>query len=367
MPLLTLDEVKAAGNRRMFDVLAALGIKERDKNGSIVMCNPVVKDRNPSFAIWTKGGIIAFKDFRGIAQGDIIDLVAYLRGWSAGNDKQGRDQALAWLADFCGLRRLPAHARAKLASTARVEQKQAQKKQEEDAATAQGQAFKIWIDAKPIVDPRENGPGLSPVYWYLKMRGIDLMTLPRGPRGGLRLPDIVRHLPEHWHREAQSNFDCMVAGCVDYRDEQPHIKAIHRTWLLAGAKAPVEPVKKVWPSFAGLVIPLWRGDSNLSPREAAANGLRETLVLTEGIEDGLSAVVANPAYRTWAMISLSNMANIPLPECIDSVIVHRQSEWNNPQAVAAFERGKAALEAQGRTVAEVTAMSGKDLNDTLRG
>jgi hypothetical protein len=59
--------------------------------------------------------------------------------------------------------------------------------------------------------------------------------------------------------------------------------------------------------------------------------------------------------------------NVPIPECIDGIIVHRQNDWLQRQAVEQFERGKAALEATGRPVVEVAATGGKDLNDTLRG
>jgi hypothetical protein len=45
-------------------------------------------------------------------------------------------------------------------------------------------------------------------------------------------------------------------------------------------------------------------------RTPDANGLLQTLILTEGVEDGLSAVLAAPQHRVWAMISLSNMANV---------------------------------------------------------
>jgi hypothetical protein len=52
-------------------------------------------------------------------------------------------------------------------------------------------------------------------------------------------------------------------------------------------------------------------------------------------------VLAAPQHRVWAMISLSNMANVAarLPDCIDSVIVHRQNDWDKPAAVAQFDRG----------------------------
>lgn len=358
----SIEEIKHAAQGRVFDVLAACGVRERPRGNYISMCNPMAKDAHPSFTIWTRGAAIgAFKDHRGIAQGDIIDLVAYLRGWSAGNDRAGRDQALAWLADFCGLLRMTTSQRAKAAMTSRVKAREAEKKRNEDLAEKQKRAFQTWVYAGILEG--------SAAHSYLLARGIDLDALPRGPRGGLRWPAIIRCLQSHLHTESGRELPCMVAGCVD--PVSGEVLAIHRTWLAPNGdgKADVVPAKKVWPDFRGLVIPLWRGETWLSVKAAIAAGLRETLVLTEGIEDGLSAVIAEPRYRTWAMISLGNMGNVArvLPECIDSVIVHRQREWSNPAAVAAFDKGKAALEATGRPVAIVEAFAGKDLNDTLRG
>jgi hypothetical protein len=98
------------------------------------------------------------------------------------------------------------------------------------------------------------------------------------------------------------------------------------------------------------------------------HGLVETLMLTEGVEDGLSAVLAEPKNRTWAMISLSNMANVAarIPPFIDSVIVHRQNDWDKRQASS---NSTAASRRCGRRPhgGGSRATYGKDLNDTLRG
>lgn len=358
----SIAEIKSAAQGRIGDVLAALGVREKSRGNYISMCNPVAKDAHPSFTIWTKGAAIgAFKDHRGIAAGDVIDLVAYLKGWSAGNDRAGRDQALAFLADLTGLQRMSVSQRAAIGATARRTAREATKKRDEDLAEKQKRAFHLWVHASTIL-------GTS-VDTYLRGRGIELQELPLGPRGGQRVPGIVRCLEEHLHTESGRMLPCMIAGCTD--PATGDVLAVHRTWLAPNGdgKADVTPVKKVWPDFAGLVIPLWRGETRLSVKEALEHGLCETLVLTEGIEDGLTVVLAAPAYRTWAMISLGNLANVArvLPACIDSVIVHRQREWNNPAAVAAFEKGKAALEATGRPVSVLEAFGGKDINDTLRG
>nr|WP_249156777.1 toprim domain-containing protein [Bradyrhizobium diazoefficiens] len=168
----------------------------------------------------------------------------------------------------------------------------------------------------------------------------------------------------------------MIACCTDAAGQ---IRAIHQTWIkpdgsdkAAIVPAPdgtTQPARKVLGEFAGLVIPLWRGEGHFSVKEAEKHGLLQTVILTEGVEDGLSAILAAPQHRVWAMISLSNMVNVAarLPACIDSVIVHRQNDWDKASAVAAFDRGMKALQATGRAIAEVHATIGKDLNDTLRG
>jgi len=359
----SIEEIKGAAQARVLDVIAALGIRERPRGNYISMCNPVEKDRHPSFTIWIKGAATgAFKDHRGLAQGDIIDLVAYIKGWSAG-PKKGRREALRWLADHLGLQRLTAEQRAADAARSRARAQRETKARAEDLAVKQARAFQIFIEAYPLTD---TWPG-SPAGRYLMARGIDLGTFPRGPRGGLVLPHAIRSSIAHDHRESGLSLPCMIACCTDC--ETHRALAVHRTWLRRDCegKADVTPNKKVFPDFRGLVIPLWRGASGLSVREAAANGLRETLVLAEGIETALSAAIAAPEFRTWAFISLGNLQNVTLPECVDSVALHRENEWANAAAVKSFERGKAALEKQGRPVAEIAAPIGKDLNDTLRG
>jgi hypothetical protein len=357
---LDIADVKAAAQARVFDVLAALGVKDKPSSGGYIStCNPVVKDRHPSFTIWVRGAAIgAWKDHRDDAtKGDIIDLVSYLKGWWGLRNK-GRAEALRWLIDFLGLERVPPAQLASDRAKSRRRQAELVKKRDEELATKQGRAFELWLEARPIMG------SLGQV--YLARRSIDLRELPLGPRGGSRVPSILRFLPHHKHTESGRSLPCVVAGCVDGNGE---IKAIHRTWLdpLGRDKADVTPNKKVWPDFGGLIIPLWRGNTNLSIKAAIAAGLREPLVLTEGVEDGLTAILNAPQFRTWAFISLGNLAAIALPECVDSVMLHRQNEWANRAAVSTFERGKAALEAQGRPVIEVKAMIGKDLNDTQRG
>lgn len=358
----TIEDIKRAAQARLGEVLAALGVRERPSSaGYISMCNPLVKDRHPSFTIWTQGPAAgAWKDHRddgpGGTRGDVIDLVSYLKGWWT-YPKKGRAEALRWLTDLLALADISAERLEQDRRKARRSQAEHVKRRDEQLAEKQGRAFELFASTKLTCAE-------DPVRTYLEERGIALGLLPRGPRGGIRIPHCIRGLAKHKHTESGLELPCMIAGCTDTGTSQ--ILAVHRTWLRpdCAGKADVTPVKKVWPDFRGLIIPLWRGESGLSVKEAIACGLRECLVLTEGIEDGLTAALAAPQHRVWAFISLGNLANVALPECIDSVMLHRQNEWENGVAVAAFDRGKLELERQGRPVVEVRAMYGKDLNDT---
>src|SRR5262249_8959598 len=109
---LEFAEVKAVAQARILDVLHTLDIHGR-VNGVrgrqyISICSPVGdREKNPSFTVWVSGPAAGcFKDFRGYGAGDVFDLVAYVRGWSTGNDGRGKLEALKWLADVLGLARL---------------------------------------------------------------------------------------------------------------------------------------------------------------------------------------------------------------------------------------------------------------------
>jgi hypothetical protein len=352
----SIEQIKQMANARMGDVLAALGVHERDRGGYISMCNPQRADKRASFTIWTRGGFVAFKDYADDAvKGDIVDLVAYLNGWWD-RPKRGAAEAIAWLKHELGIQRMSIGQQASAAAQARAQAAQERQWAAAEDVKDKRRAKALWLNAKPI----EGSIGAH----YLLQRGVDISALPRPIH-------FLRFLASHRHRgdrvfDPDTEWPCLVACCVDAGGK---INAVHRTWLArdGSSKAPVKPARKCWPSVAGLIIPVWKGLDGLTVKEAIANGVRETLVLTEGIEDGLSAAIAAPQHRVWAAISLSNFQNVPLPECIDSIILHRQNDWDKPAAVASFERAKAALEARGRPVAEVRAFAGKDLNDTLRG
>src|SRR5262249_55829863 len=159
---------KAMAQERVLEIVTALGVPIPRTRGAnyISICNPVVKDANPSFTIWTTGPAAgAFKDHRGIAQGDVIDLVAYLRGWSAGNDKAGRKRALLWLADHFGCTLTNAE-RQQARSARELKAREAELEADAKLTEQRRRALEVFCMAKPIAG--------TPVEVYLKYcRNID--------------------------------------------------------------------------------------------------------------------------------------------------------------------------------------------------
>lgn len=362
-----IDDLKAQAFARAGQVLAALGIRERVRAGYISMCNPKRKDARPSFTIFVKGGSIAFRDEANTEiKGDVIQLIAYLRDWTH-LPNGGFLESKRWLEDLFGIHTMTPEERRQDAEKARRIARNDARKAARDAAKYIGIAKQVFFGAAPLSG--------TDVERHLLARGIRLDELPKGPRGGERTPGSLRFIARERHvwegprddpRNGEESFwSCMVACCVDPATGET--RAIHRTWLRPGGadKAPVTPPRKCWPGVGGLIIPLWKGETWLSVPEAIKAGLRETVVLAEGIETALSAVMAAPQYRTWAVIALGNLQRIKLPECIDSVMLCRENDWIKPQAVASFEAGKRALERH-VTVAEIPTYGGNDLNDNLR-
>jgi hypothetical protein len=369
------QDLKRELDDRVGDVLAICGLEMPRRNGWTLIDDPR-GDGRECFGICIRADGLAWKKFNGTEKGRALELIAYCKGWYH-QDKRGARQAANLVIDCLGLGNIPAEQLARDRAGAKPRQAKAQGDNDRRRDRSAGAAFAIFAQANKIFGTRADT--------YLNVRGIDLGVAPFiGPRGGNIAPASLRSVDRHRYvirdkqnRETGETFaPAMVACCTD---AQGQIRALHQTWLTPNGdgKAEIKPApdgtrqppRKVLGEFAGLVIPLWRGDGHLSVKDACANGLLQTLILTEGVEDGLSAVLAAPQHRVWAMISLSNMVNVAarLPDCIDAVIVHRQNDWEKPSAVAAFDRGLQALRDTGRIVVEVGAATGKDLNDTQRG
>lgn len=343
-----LQEIKALLQSRVHDLVRELAPDGNLSYGYWIARNPARDDRKAgSFWIMVaRPGKApgAWRDEATGDKGDIIDLVAYTRGLDRG-------QALKWARAWINFEDVPPAARRQ----AREDQAKARIERERKAADLLAQnrkrAFACYVEAKKA---KLIG---SLADRYLLGRGIDLRQLER-------VPGAIGFTPRMRHAESNTWWPVMVAAMTG---PDGSVWAVHRTFLAGdgSGKAPVAPARKIWPSFSGAVMKLARGETGLPDAEAAKHGLLDTLVICEGVEDGLSIALARPDLRVWAAGSLGNVAYVRLPDCCERVIVAADNDWGKPQAMAQLDKALAALHAQGRPVRVARSPIGKDFNDVL--
>ena len=104
--------------------------------------------------------------------------------------------------------------------------------------------------------------------------------------------------------------------------------AVHRTFLTDdGQKAPVKSVKKMWGPYKGTSMRLARGRSGVSPAKAFEDGVRDDIVIvTEGIEDAITAALQWPDARVMAAGALGNLGSVPIYPCAGQYIVVQDND-----------------------------------------
>jgi hypothetical protein len=202
--------------------------------------------------------------------------------------------------------------------------------------------------------------------YFDEERGLDLEWLAQANDG--KLPDVLRFVPRLWHRESGLFYPAMVAKIVG---PDGQFLGIHRTWLIERGgrveKAPLGKLAKMTlGSFAkqGGCIRLWH------PRWHEATD-EDTLAVSEGIEDGMSAAMLYPSWRVAAGVSLSGLLSIVIPLVFVRIVVVVQndppSEPGRRGAVELIEEVRARFRRQGREVQLLKVpREVKDLNDLLR-
>lgn len=345
------DEVKAMLLARI-EALCAVLAPEGQRSGGYWMCRSAAHATKTG-GMWIKLSSGAWRDEAAAEKGDVFRLIQYRNGMPFEDFAAAMKWAREWLGIESGPGGVDHDAWKTRAAEAQAVQASREREQVDQLERDRRTAKAIYLEAKKRKILR------SPIDAYLRSRGIELERLGRKP-------GALGWLPEAKHYESGQSFPCMVAGFTAPSGE---IVSVHRTWIAhdGSRKAPVTPQKKIWPAFGGSAIRLWRGSSGLSIDDAAKHGLREPLALTEGIENGLSVVMAAPELRVWCVGALVNIAKQTLPECVDEVIVVADNDWGNPQAQDALKRAVAALQQQGRAVRVARSFVGKDVNDALRG
>lgn len=116
-------------------------------------------------------------------------------------------------------------------------------------------------------------------------------------------------------------------------------------------------------AVAGGAIRLWRGTWTPPLADALSDS---TLLVSEGIETGLSVTVSCPELRILCAVSLAHLARMVLPASIGMVIIAADNDGDNPAAAKALQRAVNAFSAQGRQVRIARSPVGSDFNDLLQ-
>lgn len=332
----------------------------RRESNHWVARNPTRADREAgSFKVWLKGqGRGAWIDYATGEKGDVIDLIVFVHGTD-------RSQALAWAKGWLGITRMDDSQRQAVRQRAQNEQAAAEKRSADRERWKRKKAFEIFAGAQRI-------PRGSPAEAYFIARACPLADVPNLSTGSLRFMPSME-----WWKGAQfedrngrrvkaragPHFPTVVSAL---RNGDGVLTGIHCTFLQpdGSGKAPVDPPKLMFGTAKGSVIRIADGPSGKPPDEA--RGEASTLVLTEGLENGLTAAIALPEARVWAAGSLSNLAEAPVGiACVDSVIVAGDRD-DNAKASEALQRALDSLEAHGKPVALMQSFIGSDINDLAR-
>ncbi len=305
-----------------------------------VALNPVRDDRHMgSFRICLRGKRGKWADFAlpGVS-GDPLDLVAYL-GFD-GDLKHAMDWARGWL----GLERPEPELR-RGSGTAQ---------QGLDPAVAAKSAGKIWARSLALQ------PG-DPAWRYLAGRGADLALLPRVPRA-------LRFHPALRHPETRRTHPALVAAIT-----RPDRRlSVHRTFLqhrpdgVVGKLQGVKDAKLTLGGVGGGQIRLWRGRAGTPWAQSQAD---ELIGLAEGIEDGVTAAIAQPDWRIAAIVSLRNLACVVLPPGTPVIIGQNETKAKaDEHARVTFARAVRRWREEGRTPYQVRPDAAfKDINDLAMG
>lgn len=239
------------------------------------------------------GQFLCRKECGPSAKGDQIALVQHVMGMDF-------RAALDWLCGPAeGLSDAERAARRRRAAANRHKQDEIARRKREMAISS---AREIWFNAQPAEG--------SAVHDYLARRGVDPVYYSRLPQC-LRFDPVAHYTipgdhPGQW--DVIHVGPAMVGAIVDAAGR---VTAVHRTWLdldqpkgkliLRDPRRPGEtlPAKKVLGSKKGGSIRF------LTPRGAG------TMVVAEGVETTLSALIAAPVPRSmayWCAVDLGNMS-----------------------------------------------------------
>lgn len=351
-----IDEIANALRADVLNLCHAIGLQGKIEHNDFVAFNPTRNDKNlGSFRICIRGakqGV--WCEFASNERGDPLDLINYCLFNNASN----KHEAIEWAKTFLGI------------GTGSVTLKQIrqraeeQKKACEDQQKIENENFRRYA-GKIFWSAQESIKG-TPAELYFKARGIDFRILKKQPHA-------IRFAPECFYerdkRTGQKFYMPAIVTAIHNADNE--FVGVHRTFLEQVNGVWKRKTKKVLGSFAGGAIRLWRG------KTAAPIGklkdlknldeVDETLIICEGIEDGLSIAMACPEYRIWTSISVSNMQNIEIPKGINQVIIAGDVDGDEAIATKQVNTAAETFMRAGKIVKIARPQNAHDFNDELTG
>jgi hypothetical protein len=317
--------------------------------GRYFTLNPGRPDRTVgSFFIHMSGGRVGhWHDFATNEGGDVLDLIRLSLNLPSLSAALAEARAFLGLATDTPEQRA---ARERAALEMKARRAAAEREERRTAERRCKQAEALYLSAR-------EGLAGTPVQLYLARRGIDLTALVHPPRA-LRYHHQVGYFREETDPETgevtslRGTYPAMLAALVNGRGR---ITGCHRTYLAHGpggwAKADLPDQKKVLGQVRGSAIRL---SSGIGPRGGKGVPLANCppgtrVVIGEGIETCLAAMVLWPQERVLAAYSLGNLSQVELPANVHEVVLLSDHDAS-PQAAAAFEAAIQAHAKAGRRV-----------------
>lgn len=351
-----IDEIANALRANVLDLCHAIGLQGKVEHNDFVAYNPTRNDKHlGSFRICIKGakqGV--WCEFASSERGDPIDLINYCLF----NNNTNKHEAIVWAKKYLGLDDGKTTLK-QVKQRAEETRLACEKEQAEEIKNFRKYANKIFFQAKSEIKG-------TPAEFYFNARGIDFKILKKQPHA-------IRFAPkcffERDKRTGQKIY--MPAVVTAIHNANNEFVGVHRTFIEKVGGEWRRKTKKVLGSFAGGAIRLWRGKTAapISKLQTVVNRdeIDETLIICEGIEDGLSIAMACPEYRIWTSISVSNMQNIEIPKIINQVIIAGDVDGDQAIATKQVNIAADAFTRAGKIVKIARPEHAHDFNDELTG
>jgi hypothetical protein len=292
-------------------------------------CGSIAGESGQSLVVWldgTKRG--RWKDYSSGEGGDALDLAAAVL------HRNDLGAAFKWALDWLGIGELDPAEADRLQRQAEAARDQRRHQAEREARINAQDAKKIWLAGKPLTE--------GDLAWrYFLGRGVDLRLLDHEPRA-------LRLHPGLWNPESRRAWPALVAAIC--APDGTHINT-HRIWLElrsdgSVAKAPLERAKLSMPGgYPGGCVRLWNGASGKPWKTMPAD---ETLVAGEGLEDTLTIACSRPEWRYVAVLSVSSLGPLVVPDQVTRLIWIGQNDPKGSPAAKALARGLALHRQAGR-------------------